>query len=121
MAKRIRVNVFDDLREALTDALAFERGQKVDLRVTELPAPPKPLSPAAIKIIRLSLSASQAKFAKLLNASLNTVESWEQGVRKPHGTALKLLTIASKYPHILLLTAAKETKRHRRGSVRASA
>ena len=116
MARRIKVNVFDDLREALADALAFERGKKVDLRVTELPAPPKSLSPGEIRNIRHSLSASQAKFAKLLNASPNTVESWEQGVRKPHGTALKLLSIASKYPQILLLAASEETKRRRRGS-----
>src|ERR1700745_3113373 len=44
MAKKIRLKVFDELRESLQDALAFERGQRdgirdTDLRVPELPPP----------------------------------------------------------------------------------
>jgi hypothetical protein len=38
MPKKIKVNIYDDMRQSLTDALAYERGQKVDLRVTEPPA-----------------------------------------------------------------------------------
>ena len=113
MAKRIKVNVFDDLRQALTDALAFERGQPVDLRVTELPPPSPPLSREEIKRIRLSLNLSQPRFAALLNARPNTVESWEQGVRRPHGTTLKLLNIASRYPQVLLLGATGRAVRRR--------
>ena len=99
MAKR---KVFDELKLALSDALRYERGEKVDLRVTEIPAPAKRISPAEIRRIRLSLNASQARFARLINVSPNTVESWEQGVRQPRHAALKLLTIARKYPQVLL-------------------
>ena len=49
MPKKIRVKVFDDLREALEDALAFERGQRTDLRVTELPTPPRKHRPREIR------------------------------------------------------------------------
>ena len=45
MAKKIKVNIYDDMRQSLADALVYERGQKVDLRVTEIPAPPKALKP----------------------------------------------------------------------------
>ena len=38
MAKKIKVNIFDDMRAALRDAAAYERGEAVDLRVTRLPA-----------------------------------------------------------------------------------
>ena len=44
MAKKIKVKVFDELRESLQDALAFETIHLgiyyTDLRVTELPPPP---------------------------------------------------------------------------------
>jgi hypothetical protein len=35
MAKKIKVNIYDDMRQSLADALVYEGGQKVDLRVTE--------------------------------------------------------------------------------------
>jgi hypothetical protein len=37
MAKKIKVSVFDGLRGSLQEAIAFERGERVDLRVVELP------------------------------------------------------------------------------------
>jgi len=102
MTKRKKVDVFEDLRLALTDSLRYERGAAVDLRVTELPPPPKRLSPSEIRRIRKSLNASQARFATFLNVSTNTVESWEQGTRRPQEAALKLLNIARNHPGILL-------------------
>ena len=102
MAKKINVNIFDGLREDLRDAMAFERGQKVNLRVTELPAPPKTVSPKEIRRIRQVLNASQQVFALYLNVSTNAVRSWEQGTRRPQHAALKLLAIAKKNPQALL-------------------
>jgi len=82
MAKKIKVKVFDELRESLQDALAFERDQRggirdTDLRVTELPSPPRKLRPRDIRAIRRSLNASQVLFARFLNVSPNTIRSWE--------------------------------------------
>ena len=94
--------LFPTLQQALGDALAYEQGKAVDLRTTEIPAAAKPLRPRDIRAIRQSLNASQVKFAKLLNVSPNTVESWEQGVRQPRHAALKLLSIAQRHPEILL-------------------
>ena len=102
MAKKIKVNVFDALRESLQDALAFEQGRDIDLRVTELPPRPRKLQPKDIRAIRRSLNASQVLFASFLNVSPNTVRSWEQGTRRPHGADLKLLAIAKKNPQALL-------------------
>jgi putative transcriptional regulator len=102
MAKKIKVNVFDDLREALADAKAYERGEAVDLRVAEFPEPPKPMKPEEIRRIRESVHASQAVFARFLCVSPKAVQSWEQGSRRPQTTALRLLTIVKKNPRILL-------------------
>jgi len=93
---------FPEFKRALRDALAYEQGRAVDLRTTELPAPAKPLRPREIRAIRESIRASQVKFAKLLNVSPHTVESWEQGVRRPRHAALKLLAIAQHHPEVLL-------------------
>ena len=102
MARKIRVKVFDDLRQSLADAGAYEQGKPLNLRTKEIPPPPRPLKPAEIRRIRLALNASQALFARFLNVSANTVESWEQGVRHPDTAALKLLTIAKKHPQAVL-------------------
>ena len=102
VAKKIKVKVFDDLRESLQDALAFEQGRAIDLRVTEIPPRPRKLRPRDIRDIRLSLNASQVLFATFLNVSPNTVRSWEQGTRRPQGADLKLLSIAKKNPQALL-------------------
>jgi putative transcriptional regulator len=102
MAKKIKVKIFEDLSSSLKDALAYERGEQVDLRTTELPTPPKTVSPKEIQRIRKSLNASQEVFASFLNVSANAVRSWEQGTRKPQQAALKLLVIARKNPQALL-------------------
>jgi DNA-binding transcriptional regulator YiaG len=107
MAKKIKVNVYDDMRQSLADARAFERGETVDLRVTDIPSPPKPMKPEEIRKIRLDLDASQARFAQYLCVSTNTVQSWEQGTRRPQSTALRLLTIAKKNPPVLLWVYAR--------------
>jgi putative transcriptional regulator len=102
MARKIRVEVFDDLRQSLVGAGAYEQGKPVNLRTQEIPPPPKPLKPAEIRKIRLAFNASQTLFARFLNVSTNTVESWEQGVRQPDQAALKLLSIARKHPQAVL-------------------
>jgi putative transcriptional regulator len=97
-----RVKIFNELKQALEEIRDFRRGKRNDLRVTEIPAPPKKISPAEIRRIRRSLKASQSLFAIYLNVSTNAVRSWEQGTRKPQQAALKLLMIAKRNPRALL-------------------
>jgi putative transcriptional regulator len=94
---------FSELEESLNEALAFSRGEKIDLRVTgiKLPDAPKPISQKNIIRIRKQLNCSQAIFARLLNVSVKTVQAWEQGERNPSEAALKLLDIARKDPSVL--------------------
>jgi len=103
MRKKRKVNIFEDMKTALRDAAAYERGETVDLRVTRMPARPKAISATEIRKIRKALKASQPVFANYLNVSANAVRSWEQGARKPRNAALKLLMIAKKDPRVLLV------------------
>jgi len=97
---------FADLKEALVDAVAFERGKRRELKVTRIqaPRPPKAMSPRDIVRVRERLNCSQAVFAMMLNISPKTVQAWEQGAREPGDAALKLLTIAKNHPEVLLET-----------------
>jgi putative transcriptional regulator len=97
---------FAELKGAMEDALAFERGKRHDLKVTKIqaPRPPKAMSPRDIARIRERFNCSQAVFAMMLNISPKTVQAWEQGSREPGDVALKLLTIAKNHPEVLLET-----------------
>ena len=59
-----------------------------------------------IRQIRRRLDVSQKVFADILNVSLGTVRSWEQGVRTPDGAAMRLLNIAERRPEALLEVAS---------------
>jgi DNA-binding transcriptional regulator YiaG len=103
MAKKIKVDIFEDMKEALQLAAAYERGETVDLRVTRIPTCPKRISAREVRSIRRAMNASQGLFAAYLNVSPNAVRSWEQGTRRPRQAALKLLVIAKKNPQALLV------------------
>lgn len=59
------------------------------------------ITPDKIKKIRKESNYSQSVFARLLNVSLSSVRQWEQGSRKPAGSAKVLLELMEKEPHIL--------------------
>ncbi len=57
------------------------------------------MSPRQIAELRRNgLGVSQSIFARLLNVALQTVHAWEQGTRKPTGSALRLLNLAAQKP-----------------------
>ena len=100
--KKKTVRIFGDLKRSLSEAWAYEQGKPVAVRVSQLPPPPRALTPGQIRAIRQSFNVSQAGFARIINVSVNAVESWEQGVRKPREATLKLLAVAEKHPEVLL-------------------
>ena len=60
-----------------------------ELCVTPVPT----FTPDEIKAFREKEHVSQTVFAHYLNVSKNMISEWERGVKKPSGTALKLLTL----------------------------
>ena len=50
-------------------------------------------SPEEIKALRERLNLSQAVLATVINAGVDSIRKWEQGAKKPSGTALKLLSL----------------------------
>lgn len=51
--------------------------------------------------LRHKLGVSQNEFSKQIGISVNTLKSWEQGVRKPSGAALKLIQLIDKHPDLI--------------------
>lgn len=88
---------FKDLKTGLEDAIAHKHG-KLNLRSEEIdiPEPPIAYKKKEIKQIRISLSCSQGIFAKILNVSIKTVQSWEAGDRSPSRAALRLIELIDK-------------------------
>ena len=64
-----------------------------------------------IRRVRHRLNLSQREFADLLNVSLSTVRSWEQGTRTPDGASLKLLDIAGRAPEVLTAAVMERPRR----------
>ncbi|MGB9181350.1 MAG: helix-turn-helix domain-containing protein [Pyrinomonadaceae bacterium] len=100
-----RVATDEELKSALRRAILraqLKLAYKNDAaRVQAIPIP-KPMSQQDILRIRKEFGFSQKVFARLLNVSPKTVQAWEQGTREPSDAALKLLSIAERYPDILL-------------------
>lgn len=70
---------------------------KQTLRDFEAQAVPPPTYTAdAIRHLREQLHVSQAVFAAYLNASVSTVQKWENGEKKPSGAALRLLSVIER-------------------------
>lgn len=88
---------FDDLKEGLEEALAYTQG-KITLKseIIEIPDAPNEYKAEDIKRVREKCHYSQGVFAKILNVSPRTVQSWESGQRVPSHAALRLIEIVDK-------------------------
>ena len=51
-----------------------------------------------IRKLRESVHVSQAKFARMIGVSKDTLQNWEQGRRHPRGPAKALLRVFEKDP-----------------------
>ena len=80
---------------------------EITLKTTTLQGPDRPPEVGAAELTKLRLASgmSQAVFARLLNVSTKTVQSWEQGQRKPSQAALRLIQVFRLNPTGLLEVA----------------
>lgn len=86
-----RKKLADRLRDALEEGIEYAKGN-VTLVESHIPIT-RTYTGAEVLSIREQRQLSQSRFAHLLGVSVRTLQSWEQGVRKPSGPALRLLQI----------------------------
>ncbi len=89
--------LFRGLKKGLEEALAYTEG-KITLKseLIEIPEPPFEYKAKDVRRIRETGHYSQGIFAKILNVSIKTVQSWESGTRVPSHSALRLLEVVDK-------------------------
>jgi putative transcriptional regulator len=88
--------VAQDIIGGLTDVRdALRAGQRLEdrftVRTVDLDLEPQEYDAQAVRGVRNALKASQALFAKILGVDVNTVQSWEQGVRTPSPMARRFM------------------------------
>lgn len=79
------------LKKGLAEGIEFARGDG-ELATSVVPAG-RTYTGEEVAAIRTRRRMSQAQFAKLLAVSVKTLQSWEQGVRKPSKPTMRLLQI----------------------------
>lgn len=67
------------------------------VHTVELDLEPRQWTPAQLRKLRARFQASQSVFAKLIGASVKTVQAWEQGSQPP-AMASRLLECIDRFP-----------------------
>ena len=101
-----RKPLFERLKIGLEEGILHAKGE-ITLKTTTLELPDRPPEVGAEELteLRLASGMSQAIFARVLNVSTKTVQSWEQGQRKPSQAALRLIQVFRQNPSGLLEVA----------------
>jgi putative transcriptional regulator len=112
--RRKNTEFFDSLMKGLQEGILWAQG-KLELRTTLLKVPePAPLLTAQdIGKLRRKLKMSQSVFAKVMNVSPKTVQSWEQGERKPSQASSRLLQIMNENPQVVCDAAGMQNGKPR--------
>jgi putative transcriptional regulator len=87
--------LFQQLSASLEEGGAILHGKKKPARSNTLKWPDA-------KAVRKKLGLSQSQFAALIGISPRTLQNWEQGHRRPEGTARALLRVAESHPEAVL-------------------
>ncbi len=90
--------MINEALETMRDLQQIGVVSKQTLRDFEAQALPVPTYTAqAIRRLREHLHVSQSVFAAYLNASVSTVQKWENSEKKPSGAALRLLSVIERH------------------------
>ncbi len=86
---------FKDLLTSIDQARKIHAGKIKPGRIFKF-------NPIIVTNIRKKLHVSQSEFAHLIGVSVDTLQNWEQGRRRPEGPALALLKVAEINPEAVM-------------------
>ena len=101
MATKARKPFYERLKTGLEEGIAHAKGE-LTLKTVDLPEDPPEIDAPTLVALREQAEMSQAVFAQVLNISTKTVQSWEQGSRKPSRAALRLIQLFRQNPAAVL-------------------
>ena len=85
------------------EAQAAEDGDAwTDAQLAEAEPVCPPPSPAQVRALRAKMGLSQARFARRFGFTLDTVQQYEQGRRRPSGPASTLLRVIEADPEAVM-------------------
>ncbi len=90
----MRKENFEELLASIKEAGKISRGEIKPSRQFTVE------SKKEVAEVRESFNISQSQFAKFMGVSINTLQNWEQGRRRPTGPARVLLRIISEFPDV---------------------
>ncbi len=93
----MKKELFTELLASVREGGAILKGKRQASRTFRIDEPD-------VKLLRERYRLSQPKFAALMGISVATLRNWEQGRRKPEGSARVLLRVVEKYPETVLET-----------------
>jgi putative transcriptional regulator len=96
---KARKPLFERLKTALQEGIRHAKGEII-LKTTTLEMPDRPpeVDAKGLTKLRIKYRMPQTVFAQVLNVSTKTVQSWEQGQRKPSQAALRLIQVFRQNP-----------------------
>src|SRR5438105_622068 len=97
MATKARKPFFERLKAGLEEGIAHARGE-LTLKTVAVPEAPPEIDAKTLVALREEAAMSQAVFAKVLNVSSKTVQSWEQGNRVPSMASRRLIQLFTEEP-----------------------
>ncbi len=86
---------FEDLLTSIGQARKIHSGRMKPGNISRF-------HPIIVRRIRKKLHKSQVEFAYLIGVSVDTLQNWEQGRRRPEGPALALLRVAQSNPEVVI-------------------
>jgi len=91
----MKEQLFEELLQSVREGGEILRGRRKPSRMFQVDEPD-------VRAVRRGYRLSQAKFAALMGISAGTLRNWEQGRRKPEGSARILLRIVAEHPEAVL-------------------
>ena len=104
MKTRRRRPLAERLERSLTEAVSHAAGE-LTLRTVEVPESPPEIDGETIAAVRKRAAMSQAVFAGVCNVSVKTLQSWEQGARRPSDASRRLLQLFCTAPEVVCRSA----------------
>lgn len=91
----MKKELFEALRESVKEGGAVLAGRRKPSRVVRV-------RELDVRVVRERYGLTQSKFAALMGISVGTLRNWEQGRRKPEGSARVLLQVVAYHPDAVL-------------------